>query len=384
MKINFRQPRYILPLITLPFALLLFYVYTQFSSPPQQSIAEEGSLQEQLAEVSEEVKNRTLADKLASYREQYRHGDGYTAIGQIQEEKADSYRFDELYNSSEKRTLDSMEKRYGSSIPSSIADINSSAMEPDDDLQGIITQLATAEMAPTSGQSPIDPMELFKKQMSFADSLAKANDPNIQAEQQKQKRIEDLQKEADQNPALQVARMENTDTRFNTIRPSPPSSFIQAIVDQNSKSFVDSRLRLRLLDDLLIGGTVIKSGTHLYAKVTGFSGQRIMLSVRSIFHHERILPVHLDLYDNDGAIGLYVPASAFRELARDMGGTTSQGINLQQQAEGDNRLVMGTLQKMFQSTTTAVSKHIRKNKASLKYGTLVYLIDPAHVRGQRP
>jgi hypothetical protein len=35
---------------------------------------------------------------------------------------------------------------------------------------------------------------------------------------------------------------------------------------------------------------------------------------------------------------------------------------------------------MFQSTSTAVSKMIRQNKARIKYNTLVYLIDPDQLR----
>ena len=55
-------------------------------------------------------------------------------------------------------------------------------------------------------------------------------------------------------------------------------------------------------------------------------------------------------------------------------------MSFQQQAENNNQLVMGMVQKMFQSTTTAVSKLIRGNKAKLKYNTQVYLIDPEELK----
>src|SRR3546814_8500215 len=88
-----------------------------------------------------------------------------------------------------------------------------------------------------------------------------------------------------------------------------------------------------------------------------------------------VLPVRLEVYDHDGLPGLYVPASAFREFSRELGGSASQGLTLQQQAENNNQLVMSLLQRMFQSTTTAVTRQIRKNKAKIKYNTLVYLVD---------
>ena len=61
---------------------------------------------------------------------------------------------------------------------------------------------------------------------------------------------------------------------------------------------------------------------------------------------------------------------------------TSQGMNLQQ-AESNSQLVMSLLQKMFQSTSTAVAKLIRQNKAKLKYNTQVYLIDPEELRNKQ-
>lgn len=128
------------------------------------------------------------------------------------------------------------------------------------------------------------------------------------------------------------------------------------------------------------GRFLVKKGTYLYAQITGFSGQRVNLSISSIFQNNNILPVRLDIYDNDGLPGLYVPASAFREFSKVLGSDASQGMTIQQQAENNNQLVMSMLQKMFQSTTTAVSKLIRSNKAKLKYNTQVYLIDPQELK----
>src|SRR5690606_21206904 len=113
---------------------------------------------------------------------------------------------------------------------------------------------------------------------------------------------------------------------------------------------------------------------YIYAQISGFTGQRVNLSVTSIMDGQHILPVRLEVYDHDGLQGLYVPASAFREFTKELGGNASQGVTLQQAAENNSQLVMSMVQKMFQSTTTAVNKMIRQNKAKIKYNTLVYLI----------
>lgn len=382
MKINFRQPRYGLPLIGLPFLCLFFYVYRTGFATDELPEHQGDSLQGQIAEVSPEVKSRALSDKLAAYREQYRHGDSDTAIGQLQEENAEEFRFDERYNQEEKLRLDSIERALDHMGPDST---------PEDwqyDQEDRIWQQAISSLQPPLQPKPepkpepsekSDPMDLFRQQMAYADSLAKANDPQEQAARKERERLEEAQRALENQPRLPVSKRGTDQGTFNTIRPKKDHPFIQAIIDENITGYADSRLRIRLMDDLLVGPHVVKKGTHVFARVSGFSGQRVGLTITSIMHGSNILPVRLDIYDNDGLPGLYVPASAFREFSHQLGGNTAQGITLQQ-AENNSQLVTSAIQRMFQSTTTAVSKHIRKNRAKLKYNTRVYLIDPQALR----
>jgi conjugative transposon TraM protein len=379
MKINFRQPRYVLPLIALPFLCLFFYVY-QTGFAKEEAPQQEGDpLQGQIAEVSEDVKNRALSDKLAAYREQYRRGDGYTAIGQLQEERAEQFRFDELYNEEEKRRLDSIERALKNQRPVSVSG-DSENNDQDRALQQALSSLQRKPEPAKAEPDKTDPMELFRKQMAYADSMARANDPDEQSARKERERMEEAKKELENQPLLSVSKYGTGQGAFNTIRPENNNTFIQAIIDENITGYADSRLRIRLMDDLLVGQHIVKKGTHVFAKVSGFSGQRVLLTITSIMHENNILPVRLEIYDNDGSPGLYVPASAFREFSRELGGNTTQGITLGQQAENNSQFVMSAIQRMFQSTTTAVSKHIRKNRAKLKYNTMVYLIDPQALR----
>ena len=379
MKINFRQPRYVLPLIVLPFLCLFFYVY-QMGFAKEEAPGQEGDpLQGQIADVSEDVKNRALSDKLATYREQYRRGDGYTAIGQLQEERAEQFRFDEMYNEEEKRRLDSIEQAFKNQRPFS----NNRDSENDDEDKALQQALSSLQRRPEpirEEPGKIDPMELFRMQMAYADSMARANDPDEQAARRERERMDEAKKELENQPLLSVSKYATNQRTFNTIRAESDNTFIQAIIDENMTGYADSRLRIRLMDDLLVGPHVVKKGSHVFARISGFSEQRVLLTITSIIHGNNILPVRLEVYDNDGSPGLYVPASAFREFSRELGGNTTQGITLQQQAENNSQLVMSAIQRMFQSTTTAVSKHIRKNRAKLKYNTMVYLIDPQALR----
>ncbi|NQD72328.1 conjugative transposon protein TraM [Sphingobacterium shayense] len=383
MKINFKKPQVALPLIALPFVLIFFYAYRSLSAGkttgPQPALVASDSLQGSLADVSQQVKSRPLASKLSAYRQQYRDGDGYTAIKQLGEDQLQQYRFDELYSREEKQRLDSIEKalKLTSPISPPLAD-DWSQQQREQDLAVQQALAALSQPIPQQAKEPekpaADPMELFRMQMAYADSMAKANDPQLQQERVLE-RQQQLQQEL-QPELLPAAKYDAASHAFNTLMPQNKETPIQAIIDEAVTGTAESRIRIRLLDDMLIGGQHnIPSGTYLYARMSGFAAQRVMLSVTSILWGKTVLPVKLEIYDNDGAKGLYVPASAFREFSKELGSSSAQGLTLQQQAAGNAQMVMGTLQRMFQSTSSALSKQIRKNKAKIKYNSLVYLID---------
>lgn len=395
MTIDFRKPRYVIPLILLPFLCIFFYTYKSSFGKDEPQPAGKDSLQTDLAGVSDQVRNRALSDKLDAYRDRYRQADGYTAIGHIQKEQAATEIPGTLYNEQERRMLDSIDRamkgRYDGIPTGGFPDASgradrSAADDPyDKALQEALVEIhAQPRQSPAPGPQPDqpDPMALFRQQMELLDSMGKAGDPEFRAEQERLRQAELIEKQRleQEQQRLTVSKASGSAAVFNTVTPDREETFITAIVDQNIKGYAGSRLRIRLLEDMMAGSFLIKKGTYIYAEISGFTGQRVNLTVTSIMNGQHILPVKLEVYDHDGLPGLYVPASAFREFTRDLGGNTSQGITLQQAAENNSQLVMSTIQKMFQSTSTAVSKMIRQNKAKIKYNTLVYLIDPDQLR----
>ena len=132
-----------------------------------------------------------------------------------------------------------------------------------------------------------------------------------------------------------------------------------------------------MLEDIKAGGHLIPAGTYIYAEINGFTEQRVNLVISSILVVDDILPVKLQVYDLDGLPGLYVPASAFREFSKELGTSTVQGVNVD---NSSSSFTMRMMDKVFQSTSGAVASLIRKNKANIKYGTFVYMIDPSELK----
>jgi conjugative transposon TraM protein len=392
MKIDFRKPRYVLPLVILPFLCIFYYTYKSGFGKAQPAQAGKDSLQTNVAPVSDQVRNGSLSDKLEAYRNQYKQADGYTAIGHLLAEESTPETVANPYNDKEKRMLDSISQQlkgtYGTTAHRSFPRDKQQARyhSSQDEQDRALADARAAARAPVQRSAPQtqfsqpDPMELFRKQMELVDSMGKANDPEYKQEQQRIKKSEELEKQKQQQAPLSVIKTRASTAIFNTVTPEQDETFITAIIDQDIKGYVGSRLRIRLLEDMMAGKFLIKKGTYIYALITGFSGQRVNLSVTSIMNGQHILPVRLDVYDHDGLPGLYVPASAFREFAKELGGNASQGVNLQQVVENNSQLVMSMVQKMFQSTSTAINKMFRQNKAKIKYNTLIYLIDPQQLK----
>ena len=110
--------------------------------------------------------------------------------------------------------------------------------------------------------------------------------------------------------------------------------------------------------------------------VTGFRGTTSDLEALGKF-----LKVNLSVFDNDGMEGFYVPESAFRDFMKEAGASTvQQNISFESESGygsgiSGEAIALQALQNMYNSATSAVSANIRKNKAKIKYNTIVYLIN---------
>ena len=139
-----------------------------------------------------------------------------------------------------------------------------------------------------------------------------------------------------------------------------------------------SRVRLRLLDDVVVSDRVIPKGTYLYATMSGFGSQRVKGTVKSLLVEDELLKISLSLYDTDGMEGLYVPDSQFRETAKDVTGGAMSGTMSLNSGTGGNSFTqwgMQAIQNAYQRTNNALSKAVRRNRVQLKYGTFVYLVN---------
>lgn len=406
MKIDFKKPKYVIPLLIYPFLTLFFYVYRSTAKPQNVLQIKKSGMQENVADVSSEVKKTPLSNKLDAYTKKYKDADGYSAIATIDPDQAVAAGYSSGYSDSEKRMLDSIEAvtkaRFskgnvsrghtaymnnpttGSNGLSAQDRALASALSKLGKTSGEVRQANTENRnmsypAPVAEPKEPDPMETFKKQMSYMDSIQKSSDPELRAEAERQKAITIAEAERGKYKSLAVTKNDDESASFNSIYAKKDDGFIKAIIDESIVGYSGSRIRIRLLDDIKAGNHTIVKGSYLYALISGFTEQRARLTITTILQGDKIFPVQLDVYDLDGLEGLYIPSSAFRDFTRNLGGNSMQGFNTQSIGGGNvqnqQQLLMSSIDKVFTSTSQAIANIIRKNKAKVKYNTNIYLID---------
>lgn len=383
MKVNFKQPKYVLPLILLPFLCLFFFAWSSGFSKKKPLAKESPGLNNSVGEVSAQVRRKQLTDKLDAYRSAYKEADGLTAVNVIPGETSSNPAYNTSgYSDRQKQKLDSIRLAMNQHFSMKPAAVSNGQSRPGDygdrQLANAVNDINRKQYAGTAPMQPRpaekDPMDLFRQQMAVMDSIGKQNDPAYKDEQKKKEAAEKAALLKESRPHLAVQKADETSGDFNTVRPEKQDAFISAVIDETITGYAGSRLRIRLLEDIKAGRNLIAKGTYLYAQISGFSGQRVTLSVTSILNNGKILPVKLDIYDMDGMPGLYVPSSAFRDFTKDLGGSSVQGVTIDG-SSGNSQFIMSSLDKVFQSTSSAIADLIRKNKARLKYNSYLYLID---------
>jgi conjugative transposon TraM protein len=375
-KINFKQPKYILPLIALPFLCLFFYVYHSSFAKKKTETKQVAGINGTVGEVSGDVQKKELSDKLEAFRDTYKEGDGNTAVTAIPGEASTNPAYHNSYSDKERHTLDSinqaMKNKFAGKAGPPGVPAKDKAMA--DALAGL-SRRQTGRENVAQPPKERDPMETFKQQMAFMDSLNKANDPAVKADKLKKDALAKAEALHAKETVLRVSQADDNSADFNTLLPDKKTSFIMAIIDENVTGYAGSRIRLRLLEDIKAGDILVKKGTYLYALVNGFEGQRVTLEIRAILYDNKLLPVNLNIYDLDGLPGLYVPESAFRDFTKDLGTNSIQGISLDNGSSAGNQFVMSAVDKVFESSSSAIAGMIRKNKAKIKYNSYLYLID---------
>ena len=422
MKINFKQPKYVIPLIILPFVIFGFFIFGGKTKADKKDTVNEKveGFNTNMPGVDTSISKGEIKDKFQAYQQAFKNVTDQSAMGDIDSKNTgvQGLNYESSYSSADKQRLEAQGKMDSlnevlhlgqSKIQSKIAQYdrgggfggvasstkrnsggylsndNSGSADPVLNRLLKMQQPDSRQQQPQSGGDE-DPgsydsqMRVFREQMKYMDSLQQTNGSSgtIAKNGMKSKPYtKNFNPGADISfkPLPITSASLKTKSNFNTVRNfNDDDDNIAAMIDQDVKATLGSRVRIRLLKDMYVGDYLIKRGAYIYGVVTGFQKQRVNISIAQILYNNTSLPVKIDLFDSDGYLGLYVPGSNFREFSKEIGTQGTQGLS--QVVTPDNSdLKMSMLSKLFNTTTTTLSNLIKKDKAFLKYNYIVYLKD---------
>ncbi|MDH6252483.1 conjugative transposon TraM protein [Chryseobacterium sp. H1D6B] len=150
---------------------------------------------------------------------------------------------------------------------------------------------------------------------------------------------------------------------------------IKAIVQESKTMTNEATLSIRLLERMLVGRREIPAGTLLKANGK-FQGGRLQLKISSIEYHGSIYPVEIDIHDNDGQPGLYVPYSPEQNAVTDIVGNMSQssGTNIMMTQSAGQQIASDLSRGVVQGLSGYFQKRVRQLKVNVKAGHQLFLV----------
>lgn len=384
-KINWKQPKYMIPLIIyFPLLFVGYFVIDLFHTEKAEipdGLATTEYLNPDLPEAK--MKGDGIGNKYESMLKSYGKIDDYSALGNIERNEEETREeYESKYTDEEREQLEALE---AAKLAEMQRQLQESAQKGQEIAQG--GSPSEEDRIARSKQREQEAMDELNRAIAQArlqaqQSMMPAATDTADAGQREGKvEASDKKKTDDDEPQEVVKKVKVSSDYFNTLCDNDKeTSLIKAIIDENIKAVDGSRVRLRLLDDIEINDVVVPKGSYLYATMSGFGSQRVKGNVQSIMVDDDIIKVSLALYDTDGLEGLYVPSSQFRETTKEVGSgalSNTSSLTNSSTTSGNSLATWGaqTITNAVQKTSNAISKAIKKNNAKLKYGTFVYLIN---------
>ena len=391
-KIDFKDRKYALPAIALPFVLFFaFQIYSLLKGS-----GDAGDNRVVTSGVNDELPQTGDGDGVMTrdkiMTNSWKQGDGYTAMENVEKDETEKMESEDAYTEREKQRLDSINKEKKAREEMIWRTREQLSFNGYSSTPAATTQSSTPP-------APAQPNGAVKAAADYAQEIRRIqqqlrsgfDDEEYSPRRQRENELSAYdrmelerlrEKEKEEQETKLVKKVEDDNGKFfNSVQDkAQDDALIRAMIDQTIKVQDGTRIRLKLLNDVTIDSLRLEKGTYLYATVKGFSGQRVLANISNILVGDNFLKVNLSLYDNDGMEGFYVPASTFREMVKNAGANAVNGGNMNMNSGmgstmSGEYIALQAIQQAYSGVTQAVSSNIRRNKAKIKYNTVVYLIN---------
>lgn len=366
--IKLSQPKYVIPALVLPFLVFFIWLFSDTSNVEQASQLTKADFDGLNSELPIATEKQSLS-RLQAYQDAL----SKKLINSNMNDQVAQPKYNKSLNEEDRGAMrmDSIREAYkNATLKRKTIAANADAsrkqlLELTKKKKNEVRKRPTTKKEPSNKTS--SEMEAFKAQMRYLDSM-----------QNPDKYISETTTEEATRFAHKIEKNKaKNNAHFNTIKANRDQTMITAILDEGVKAWEGSRVRVRLLEPIFIDGNLLEKGQYLYGICSGFDKQRLLIDVESVVIQDQIYPLNISLYDNDGIEGIYIPSSSFRTFAKELGANSANGnVTVgDNQANNSSQALYQSISQAFRSSTRALQKAFRKNKARLKYNTEVYLVN---------
>ncbi|WP_319590167.1 conjugative transposon protein TraM [uncultured Draconibacterium sp.] len=151
---------------------------------------------------------------------------------------------------------------------------------------------------------------------------------------------------------------------------TPTQVLIKAEIYETATVLNGNRVKLRLLEDTRINAQKIPRNTFLYG-ICKIKNERLLIEITQMPVQENFVPVKLTICDLDGLEGLYVPDNAARKVYQEVGASANTSSLM---GVTNNPLTYTGIRAADRAAQTML-KRVRLKKVTVKKNTLVYIIN---------
>jgi len=387
------KPLLFLPLVLIPFIVLIFYILGGGENPGSEQTAEQSAearpgANYELPDADHklEIRDKTELDKSS--------GDitlthDYNILGDDGESKIDSTGLDGHNEVSEDASEESLSEaelaintndpdellkhiqRREEQIRTELEDGEDTQAKPEPLVRKAVSRKpsqvvdATKVSEKESGTTlPVTGVEELDQVFRQNRQLSRQNDSlrlNLQKAEAFQKQVE-----AEREQSFKLQKGSTSVFKPSTVG----SSQLKAEVYETTTVLTGNRLKLRLLEDATLTGIRLPAGSFLYGTCE-VANERLRIAIRQLPVGDSFIPVDISVFDLDGMEGLYVPDNASRKVMKEVGSSTNTSSMF---GVTGNPLTYAGVQAADR-TAQSLLRMIRIKRVTIKKNTQVWLIN---------
>lgn len=146
---------------------------------------------------------------------------------------------------------------------------------------------------------------------------------------------------------------------------------IPAVVHESQTLTAGATVKLRLTSDVFIQGIAIPKGTFVFGTAS-LQEERLLITITHVRFQNILLPVSLSVHDLDGLVGIYIPGSINRDVAKQSAEQSMQSVEFMTL---DPSLQAQAAAAGVNAAKSLLSKKVKLTKVTVKAGYQVLLKD---------